>query len=135
MEYGFAYSIYRQYYVWRHARTGARTFRMSEQDTKTKETFLRKVQKTLPESSATDLALISRAYDFAKSAHEGQMRASGTAYFEDHCLHVADHIIDLGPEGGDKGGYLIAEGTPEKVAKNPRSFTGLYLKPYLKKGK
>ena len=69
---------------------------MSEQDTKTKETFLRKVQKTLPESSTTDLALISRAYDFAKSAHEGQMRASGTAYFEDHCLHVADHIIDLG---------------------------------------
>jgi excinuclease ABC subunit A len=50
-------------------------------------------------------------------------------------IKVADHIIDLGPEGGDKGGYLIAEGTPEKVAGNPRSFTGLYLKPHLKKGK
>ena len=50
-------------------------------------------------------------------------------------IKVADHIIDLGPEGGDKGGYLIAEGTPEKVAGNPRSFTGLYLKPYLKKRK
>lgn len=50
-------------------------------------------------------------------------------------IKVADHIVDLGPEGGDKGGYLIAEGTPEKVAGNPRSFTGLYLKPYLKKRK
>ena len=50
-------------------------------------------------------------------------------------IKVADHIVDLGPEGGDKGGYLIAEGTPEKVAGNSRSFTGLYLKPYLKKRK
>lgn len=46
-------------------------------------------------------------------------------------IKTADHIIDLGPEGGDAGGYIIAEGTPEEVAKNPKSFTGEYLKPYL----
>jgi excinuclease ABC subunit A len=41
-------------------------------------------------------------------------------------------VIDLGPEGGDGGGYLIAEGTPEKVAENIDSYTGQYLKKVLK---
>jgi excinuclease ABC subunit A len=53
----------------------------------------------------------------------------------EHNLEVikcADHVIDLGPEGGDGGGYVLAEGTPEKVAKNPQSQTGLYLKKALK---
>lgn len=40
----------------------------------------------------------------------------------------ADYIIDLGPEGGDKGGELIASGTPEEVAQNPRSYTGMFIK-------
>ena len=43
-------------------------------------------------------------------------------------IKVADHIIDVGPEGGDGGGEIIATGTPEEVAKNKRSFTGKYLK-------
>lgn len=47
-------------------------------------------------------------------------------------IKTADHIIDLGPEGGDKGGYIIAEGTPEEVAKNKKSYTGHYLKKMLK---
>jgi len=47
-------------------------------------------------------------------------------------LKNADWLIDLGPEGGEKGGYLVAEGTPEEVAQNPRSLTGKYLKPLLK---
>lgn len=47
-------------------------------------------------------------------------------------IKTADHIIDLGPEGGDGGGYVIAEGTPEEVAKNKRSYTGKYLKKLLK---
>ncbi len=47
-------------------------------------------------------------------------------------IKTADHIIDLGPEGGDKGGYIIAEGTPEEVAKNKKSYTGQYLKKILK---
>jgi excinuclease ABC subunit A len=47
-------------------------------------------------------------------------------------IKVADHIIDLGPEGGSGGGQIVAAGTPEEVAKNPASFTGQYLKKLLK---
>ena len=46
-------------------------------------------------------------------------------------IKCADHIIDLGPEGGDAGGTLVATGTPEQVAENPNSFTGQYLKKWL----
>ncbi len=42
-------------------------------------------------------------------------------------IKVADWIIDLGPEGGVRGGEIVAEGTPEQVAANARSFTGQYL--------
>jgi excinuclease ABC subunit A len=48
-------------------------------------------------------------------------------------IKMADHIIDLGPNGGNHGGEIVATGTPEEVAANPRSITGQYLKPYLKK--
>jgi excinuclease ABC subunit A len=48
-------------------------------------------------------------------------------------IKTADHIIDLGPDGGDKGGYIIATGTPEEVAANTKSYTGHYLKELLKK--
>jgi excinuclease ABC subunit A len=48
-------------------------------------------------------------------------------------IKTADWLIDLGPEGGDGGGQIIAEGAPEDVAKNPASFTGSYLRPVLKK--
>lgn len=47
-------------------------------------------------------------------------------------IKTADWIIDLGPEGGDGGGLIIAEGTPEQVAENTKSYTGKYLKPMLK---
>jgi excinuclease ABC subunit A len=47
-------------------------------------------------------------------------------------IKTADWIVDLGPEGGDGGGEIVAMGTPEEVAKNPRSYTGQYLKPLLK---
>ena len=47
-------------------------------------------------------------------------------------IKVADYIIDLGKEGGDEGGYLIAEGTPEQVAENSESYTGIFLKKVLK---
>ena len=46
-------------------------------------------------------------------------------------IKTADYIIDLGTEGGDKGGEIIAVGTPEKICQNERSFTGQFLKPYL----
>ncbi len=46
-------------------------------------------------------------------------------------IKVADHIIDLGPEGGDGGGQIIASGTPEEIVECSKSYTGKYLKPYL----
>jgi excinuclease ABC subunit A len=46
-------------------------------------------------------------------------------------IKTADWVIDLGPEGGDKGGQLVAAGTPEEVARNPASYTGRYLGPVL----
>jgi excinuclease ABC subunit A len=47
-------------------------------------------------------------------------------------IKTADWIIDLGPEGGDGGGEIVAQGTPEDVVKVARSYTGRYLKPLLK---
>ena len=49
-------------------------------------------------------------------------------------IKTADYIIDIGPEGGDRGGTVIATGTPEKVAKSKKSYTGLYIKKMLEKG-
>ena len=48
-------------------------------------------------------------------------------------IKTADYLIDLGPEGGDGGGYVVATGTPEEVAAVEGSYTGQYLKPYLEK--
>jgi excinuclease ABC subunit A len=47
-------------------------------------------------------------------------------------IKTADWVVDLGPEGGDGGGEIVASGTPEDVAKVARSYTGQYLKPLLK---
>jgi len=47
-------------------------------------------------------------------------------------IKTADHIIDLGPEGGDRGGTVVATGTPEEIVRNAKSITGKYLKKYLK---
>jgi len=60
-----------------------------------------------------------------------------TVVIIEHNMEViksADHIIDLGPEGGDEGGTVVAEGTPEEVAKNPKSYTGIFLKRVLSDG-
>ncbi|MBK6324679.1 MAG: excinuclease ABC subunit UvrA [Chloroflexi bacterium] len=46
-------------------------------------------------------------------------------------IKVADHLIDMGPEGGDRGGLIVAEGTPEQVAQVDGSYTGVFLRPYL----
>ncbi len=65
-----------------------------------------------------------------------KLRASGnTLLIIEHNLDViktADWILDLGPEGGDGGGEIVAQGTPEQIAVSPRSFTGQYLRPVLK---
>ena len=64
-----------------------------------------------------------------------RLRSSGnTVLVIEHNLDVikcADWIIDLGPEGGDKGGNIVAVGTPEEVAENENSFTGQFLKKML----
>ena len=60
--------------------------------------------------------------------------AGNTVVVIEHNLDViktADHVIDLGPEGGDEGGRVVATGTPEKVAACKRSYTGQYLKKML----
>jgi excinuclease ABC subunit A len=67
----------------------------------------------------------------------GRLVDSGnTVVIIEHNLDViktADHIIDLGPEGGEDGGMIVATGTPEEVAKNKKSYTGAFLKPVLTK--
>lgn len=65
------------------------------------------------------------------------VNAGNTVVVIEHNLDVikfADHIIDIGPEGGDKGGQVIACGTPEEVSKIKKSHTGLFLKKILEKG-
>ncbi|MBT7661102.1 excinuclease ABC subunit UvrA, partial [archaeon] len=62
---------------------------------------------------------------------DGLVEKGNTMVVIEHNLDViksADHVIDLGPEGGDGGGMIIAEGTPEEVAKNKKSWTGKFLK-------
>ena len=62
--------------------------------------------------------------------------AGNTVILIEHNLDViktADYIIDLGPEGGNRGGEIVAKGTPEQVAKCEKSYTGIYLKEALKK--
>ena len=60
--------------------------------------------------------------------------AGNTVVVIEHNLDViktADHLIDMGPEGGSRGGNVVSSGTPEEVAADPASFTGEYLKPLL----
>jgi excinuclease ABC subunit A len=60
--------------------------------------------------------------------------SGNTVVLVEHNMDViksADRIIDLGPEGGDGGGYIVAQGTPEQIAKHKKSYTGRYLKEYL----
>jgi excinuclease ABC subunit A len=62
--------------------------------------------------------------------------AGNTVIVIEHNLDLikcADHIIDLGPEGGSAGGLIVAAGTPEQVTEVPGSFTGRYLKPLLER--
>lgn len=73
---------------------------------------------------------VSKLVDIMQKLADG----GNTVVVIEHNLDViknADHIIDLGPEGGDKGGYIVVEGTPEQVASNKHSYTGKYLKKLL----
>ncbi|HKR59493.1 MAG TPA: excinuclease ABC subunit UvrA, partial [Pyrinomonadaceae bacterium] len=68
------------------------------------------------------------------AAFRALIEAGGSLLVIEHNLDViktADYVIDLGPEGGDAGGYLVGTGTPEQIMKLPRSYTGKFLKRYL----
>jgi excinuclease ABC subunit A len=65
---------------------------------------------------------------------ERLVRMGNTVLVIEHNLDViktADYLIDLGPEGGSRGGTVVATGTPEEVARSPQSYTGAYLVPVL----
>jgi excinuclease ABC subunit A len=65
------------------------------------------------------------------------IEAGASVLINEHNLDVlktADWIIDLGPEGGDLGGYMVHAGPPEQLVKNPRSHTGKFLVKYLARG-
>ena len=67
---------------------------------------------------------------------ERLVEGGNTVLVIEHNLDViktADYIIDLGPEGGENGGTLVACGTPEEVAENDKSYTGMFLKKILSK--
>ncbi|HDI51957.1 MAG TPA: ATP-binding cassette domain-containing protein, partial [Bacteroidetes bacterium] len=68
---------------------------------------------------------------------ERLLRAGNSILVIEHNLDLlkcADYIIDLGPEGGEEGGWVVATGTPEEVAQNPNSHTGRFLREYLHHG-
>lgn len=74
---------------------------------------------------------VHKLIDILKRLSEG----GNTIVVIEHNLDViktADYIIDIGPEGGDKGGKVVATGTPEEIAKSKKSYTGMYVKKYLK---
>ena len=85
------------------------------------------INKTISTLDYKSTYIIGDLYDYLKSYYNG--------YIIEHNLDIikqADYIIDLGPEGGDFGGTIVAKGTPEEVVKVKESYTGQYLKDYLK---
>jgi excinuclease ABC subunit A len=75
---------------------------------------------------------VNKLVDILRKLSDG----GNTVVVIEHNLDVikcADYIIDMGPEGGDRGGTVVATGTPEEVAKNKKSYTGAYVKKYLTK--
>lgn len=61
-----------------------------------KSSLINRVKHKLPNITEKEIDLIKQAYDFGKAAHQGQLRANGKPYFEEHCVHVTDHILELG---------------------------------------
>ena len=83
-----------------------------------------------------DLSLQVGRYDIRKllGVLGRLVDAGNTVVVIEHNLDViktADWLIDMGPEGGSRGGLVIAEGTPEQIANNSKSYTGEYLRPLL----
>ena len=88
--------------------------------------------------------MLHHAVDVAEEADVAQLitvlqtlvDSGNTVIVIEHNLDViksADYILDLGPEGGSRGGFLVAAGTPEEVVTVPESYTGQFLKPLLER--
>ena len=65
--------------------------------------------------------------------HQITLSLADQAWHNLDVIKTADYIIDLGPEGGDGGGTILATGTPEEIAEQKESYTGRYLKPILER--
>ena len=88
----------------------------------------------MTEQERKDMALALLADELAERVLQKLVEGGNTVVVIEHNLDViktADHIIDLGPEGGDGGGRIVCTGTPEEVAACPGSYTGQYLKKML----
>jgi excinuclease ABC subunit A len=78
-------------------------------------------------------AVLSSSYDIKKllDAFNALIARGHSILIIEHNMDIikmADHVIDLGPEGGDQGGYIVATGTPEEIAECGASYTGQFLK-------
>ena len=98
------------------------------------QSFQKEVQERLytvdEPTTGLHFADVHKLVDILHKLAEG----GNTVVVIEHNLDViktADYIIDMGPEGGDRGGTVIAKGTPEEVAKVKKSYTGQYVKKYL----
>jgi excinuclease ABC subunit A len=95
---------------------------------------LEKVRDTFFIFDEPTVGLHPRDVSVLLAAFENLIEAGNSVIVIEHnpeVIKCADHVVDLGPEGGDEGGSLVAEGTPEDIAKNPSSQTGFHLRPYL----
>lgn len=90
-----------------------------------KKTLVEKAKALIPEITAFEIGLIERAYDFGKTAHKGQTRANGDSYFSGHCIHVADHILELGMDANLVAAALlhdVIEDTPTTASEIAKEF-------------
>ena len=95
-------------------------------------------QKAVQGSGETIAELFADLESRHPGIQERLVEGGDTVVVIEHNLDViktADYIIDLGPEGGDRGGMVVAQGTPEEIAACPLSYTGKFLAPVLEKGK
>ncbi len=95
---------------------------------------LEKVRDSLFIFDEPTVGLHPRDVSVLLAAFENLIESGNSVVVIEHnpeVIKCADHVIDLGPEGGDEGGRLVAAGTPEEIVNHPLSQTGIYLKPYL----
>ena len=99
---------------------------------------LEKVRDSLFIFDEPTVGLHPRDVSVLLAAFENLIESGNSVVVIEHnpeVIKCADHVIDLGPEGGEAGGHLVAEGTPEEIAAHPLSQTGIHLRPYLEEAR